>query len=241
MSDGQKKALIGILVLFGLYLLICLLFLFENKSYIVVYPGNAYVFSKGKWSSFSLNAILDKEYSAQNEGILSKKALLTNEEVLKYNNEITSEIFLATTGYIENIAFTLEEMEESDLQILNQILIEKGIKNGGSLGIEEKIVLDIDNDGIIETLYSFSNVFTDLSRDKDFSLILLKKQDMLQTIFYHEADVDDLENTCASIIYGLIDVNKDQKYELITGCSYYDQIGVDYHFYSLENGKYVEM
>ena len=43
---------------------------------------------------------------------------------------------------------------------------------------------------------------------------------------------------CTKKVDTLIDINNDQKYEIITSCMYFDRIGTCHDLYQLKKGKY---
>ncbi len=170
------------------------------------------------------------------------KSKLTYKDIWQYeeNNDIINidSDFVAVTEDKRHslIPFEISELDQEDLVEVNNILKEKNIFDYETLSLGQKVLIDIDNDGIKEKIVSATNVFSEFDRKEDFSLAYIEKQGKKYMLLNKNENVDDLENSCASWISGIIDLNNDKNFEVIIGCTYFDQIGTDYSIFRLSQG-----
>lgn len=165
---------------------------------------------------------------------LSKKDFWQYEE----NDDIINitERFIAVTENQSHslVPFKLEKINNADVDEITELLKQQGIVKIGKVSLSQKVSIDLDNDGITEDIISVSNVFNPAGRDKDFSLVYIRKQGKTYMILNKMEKAHNLTESCMPFIGGFIDVNNDKIYEIIIGCSYYDRLGTKYSISRLE-------
>jgi hypothetical protein len=84
-----------------------------------------------------------------------------------------------------------------------------------------KIVVDIDNDGIDEEIYSVSNVFPMFYEpEKVFSYVFMKKDSKIYYMYKYEAEADSYSG-CIPQISAIFDSDEDGVSEFALTCSRY--------------------
>lgn len=180
----------------------------------------------------NLNA--DNIYSIRLEDGTEAKSKLFHKDIWQYEKngdiiDIDNLFFAANENKKHSvIPFKIEELSDEDILEVDEIIGKNGVLNRGEFGYTQKVIIDLDNDGIKEEIISASNVFSSSERDKDFSLVYIRKQGHNYILLDKVEAVDDFKNTCVSYISGIIDLNNDKNYEIVVGCNYFDQMGVKY-------------
>lgn len=176
----------------------------------------------------------DNLYHIRLDDGTERKSKLFYKDIWQYEKngaiiDIDTLFFAATENKKHSvISFQTEELTEDDIIEVDSIIRAKGVLKRGEFGYAEKVIIDLDNDGIKEEIISASNVFSSSERDKDFSLVYIRKQGHNYILLDKVEAVDDFKNTCVSYISGIIDLNNDKNYEVVVGCNYFDQMGVKY-------------
>lgn len=173
------------------------------------YFGEYYLYFSDKWYLFSKD----------------KKAVNYDGELLAFNNK-KYKVF----------DYDLKEIE--DYSDVNIILEENGISFIPNYTSNYYIDLDIDYDGKDERLYLISNLFPlDPVDDKIFfSIVFLKKGDKI--IKLYEKKEEDAFSGCSASISGILDLDWDNKYEIVLKCSYYSTNGTDFSLYNFSKGSF---
>lgn len=133
---------------------------------------------------------------------------------------------------------TYEQNEITDFTDIEKVLVENNILFNPTYTSSYYIDLDIDNDKEMERLYVISNLFPidPISDNIFFSIVFLKKNDKI--IKLYEQKEDDSFSGCKASVSSIIDLNHDNKYELILKCTYYSTNGVDYSLYNFNKDNF---
>ena len=126
----------------------------------------------------------------------------------------------------------------SDYTKVNEVLSENNITANQELTSNTLISVDIDNDGIDEKIYVAGNVFP-METDPEyiFSVVFMEKNDIIYPI-YKSIEKNKNFNGCKPYINSIIDVDDDNKYEIILSCSQYSTEGTIDMLYRFNNDKF---
>ena len=172
------------------------------------YYGDKYLYYNEKWYIFEKD----------------KKALTYSGDILAFNANYKVVKFNEINNYSDkNIEKILEENKSENLGIENSYYID----------------VDIDNDGSLERIYVVTNRFSDkLNSGKFFSYVFLVKKEKITYIYKEESNDSDSYSGCKPYISNIIDVDEDNKYEIIMTCSYYSNGIKKYNLYEYQKGKF---
>ena len=126
----------------------------------------------------------------------------------------------------------------SDYTKVNEVLSENNITANQELTSNTLISVDIDNDGIDEKIYVAGNVFP-METDPEyiFSVVFMEKNDIIYPI-YKSIEKNKNFNGCKPYINSIIDVDDDNKYEIILSCSQYSTEGTIDMLYRFNTDKF---
>lgn len=190
-SKNQKSIiLLGILAIIICLGIIIKANLDSRKSFIII-DTETWSYTDKEWynlnntsnvfDNYDFNVYVDNKYQGKYE--------------MKYFNDVwyffdkendshkfNGEIF-ATSGSekIDLIDISKEELTESDLPEINNVLKEKNINIASleELTIKEKIEYDFNKDGQLETIYNINNISNDYSNDKIFTCLICQNKIMI--------------------------------------------------------------
>jgi hypothetical protein len=158
----------------------------------------------------------------------SKEAVMTNGgKILAYNSNHP----------IKVADFKEEVVDSSDKDIVDFVLSDHDLSTSSKFTVSKKITMDLDNDEEQETIYCLSNAFaTEFIPDTVFSYVVVK--DGTNVYYLYESTEDNKgTNSCRPFIHHIIDVNNDNKYEIIVSCGYYSAEQQLDMLYQLEEDK----
>lgn len=143
---------------------------------------------------------------------------------------------LALSGSIKyKVAnFTTHDIE--DKTYVNRVLRENNISEDSILTYSYYTDIDLNNDGVLERIYTISNKFPyeDVG-NLSFSYIFMLKNDKIIYLYKNKEEIDDVYSGCNPYISNLIDIDEDNKLEVIIGCSYYSVEGTKYNLYKFND------
>ena len=244
----QKKYIVIISILL-IYMLITLLIFggdknpISNGTYIVIDNNTRWKYEDDKWDNLDIqDGIFDgTEFIVYKNQVYQGKYYLQNYNDTWYffdkNNQsydLDGQLFAySSEDEIHVIEF---EVEEIDLDELNNLLKKYDIviSNKSELSYAQKVSLDFDNDEKDEYIYSISNLMAENIQNDEFSLLLYVDENKTSEI------INDISDP--SFIYSIsniIDVNDDQKYELVIEHQKPMNVSMNCHsMYQLKKGKY---
>lgn len=239
----NKNIIIVLLIIAALYVIIAYAansFYENNKKYLIISPNAIMEYTKNGFNVLDdeqkTKVLKNQKFSINTNNILTDNVSLTFDEYFKIGDEFLYSDFIGTKN-IEIIDYDIEEITESDLIKLKEELLNIEISNYGELGIEQKIKVDLNNDGSEEIIYNFSNVFTDEEADMDFSLVMIEENNKISIIFKKIEKRNSIINSCASTVLGIIDIDSNKTYDIVISCTYSDLIGTDYEIYDYYRNK----
>ena len=227
-----------VIIVFAIYIsIIGVIFGFNivinNQNFLIVNNSVIFEFKNKKWKYVDdFKRINSKKYNTyvDYENIGYTKLQYYNSQIYVYkNNKPINYDFhiLAYSGKrsAKPIQYGTSSFDANDLSIISSYL------NTSSDGISGfKIIHDLDNDGIMETLYNVS--YQD--DYKRISVIFIKDDKIVEVEKYtYKSDEMDAYFT---YLYDIIDIKKDGNLEIITKSSMHDNIGTCYNMYQYKNG-----
>ncbi len=137
-------------------------------------------------------------------------------------------------------SFTTENV--TDYTYLNKLLSENNLSNTGTPSISNVTKADIDNDGIEEKFYVFSNIFSDdlVFPENSYSFVYLEKESKIYMLYSFTDEFVGLDG-CQPIISHLIDVDEDNNYEIVLLCSQYDELPPLTTLYKFDKDKFIKI
>ena len=155
-----------------------------------------------------------------------------NKEAVEKNGN-----FLAIESNFEVTAinFTMDEIEDNEYVV--EELENHGLSTGSQLTVNNQTKIDIDSDGVEETIYVISNTFPlDFDTDFTFSYVFMEKDGQLYEIYSNEAD--NMYDAVRPYINAIIDTNNDKTYEILISTSEYSTQGQNHILYEWKNNQF---
>ena len=226
--------IIFIIVLIVIYCLILFFFLggskriSKEKNDIVLIPDQSTMWtcSKNHWTNVTLDESLEKlnwlKYNVyiDDEKFGNYYMWYDNSKWYLFDKDRNSinydgELFAYNSNYKIKVS-KFKDNEINDFSYVEKMLKKKKVN---SIDISEYVVssqidIDVDNDGEKEAFYIISNSNISSSNNNNFSIIFMVKDDKIYDIYSEIRD----DTTCLPYISKFIDVDEDNKLELIVGC-----------------------
>jgi len=248
MNRNEKKQLI-----IGIIILILFIIVVIIVNFIINYKPNKYLIIKD-------NIILEKtskgweQLTKVNPDILKQKYTVDTGNKKYENSQLNyasdvwyyiDENYKNIDGSSVRIAYSkmddirladyiIEDIDETDYEIMETLLEEEGYKNTNSfLNNTQKIVLDLDNDGNNETIYTTTNASLEYTGEEEISIMFLVKNDQI-------VQVIDTNTSGPYTIMEILDLDNDGKYEMIVNKGDIDIMSFDscYQIYKKTKEKW---
>ena len=114
-----------------------------------------------------------------------------------------------------------ETKENKNNTYVHQVLKENNLSTSSQMTVNNVINYDIDNDGLAEQFYIISNAFaSDFYPDTIFSIVFMVKEEKIYSM-YTNVEKANYGNGCKPYIRTFLDINDDDKHELILTCAKY--------------------
>ena len=249
----MKKKTRYIVLLVMLLVYFAVLFLVYGKDHLkkekeeaVIIVGNDTIWKKEKQKWTSLKSLSDKKnlsWKLYDTYVDSKKIgkyylwndntewFLFDKEKNAYNYQ--GELL----AYRANYKITV-----TNYTYLDKLLSDNNLSNTGNPTISNVIKVDIDNDGIDEKFYTFSNAFSDDETlpENSYSFVFLEKESKTYMMYSYTGEFVGLSG-CQPFINYLIDIDEDDNYEIVFTCSQYDQLPPINTLYKFDKDKFIEI
>lgn len=255
MKKLNKTSLISIFVL----LILASIFFFtigknliENNKInnVIIIDNNAIFKEQGnnKWKNISFNKITNynwKKYNTYIDNSYYGKYYLYNNEKWYLFKDKTKAVnydgnLLALGGNIKYKVVNFTTYDIEDYTYVKKVLNDNEISEKVFLTSDSLISIDINNDGIKESIYTISNKFsTENDSDIQFSFVFMVKNNKIIYLYKNiEKNQDNIYVGCKPYINSILDINEDNKYEIILSCSYYSNNGIEHKMYKYENQEF---
>lgn len=250
---NKKKLIVVILLLILLVITMVLIITGKNtNSYIILDNNKAIEFKNGVF-----DYVRDEKYSESFYRVFNQNTYLGNYKIytidsttndIYFSNSGSDDMFIfeeplmALSTNVDFIEFDFLEFTDSDFEMFLEISSNNDINQKGDLYDTSKVVIDFDNDGKDEFLYTVTYEYTsddifEIS-EKNYSIMYYVDDDNYIKILaesnpYYEGDSIIFPNY---MIRSIIDINNDEKYELIVMNRKYDK--TEYEIYNFVNNSY---
>lgn len=250
MNLENRKILIIIISLLLILLISFITFTIDDKDlYVISSPNTVFTYKDGEWKAEKNKRKYNKKYEVYIDGKYQDKYRAKYNKYEKtyefkkgFKSQNITDLFLGFRGKtkysVENANYL--ETNISDYKNIEKILIDNEIEyNIPDLPIKNKLVLDMNNDNINETIYFISNTFDDTTNKKAFSLIALVDNTNNITYIHREVvGINNIYDICMPYFNSVIDVEEDKNLEIITSCAYYSNIGTKNYLFNYKNNNY---
>ena len=135
--------------------------------------------------------------------------------------------------------YTTTDIPTEQMQYVEQVLTDHNIDPDTELVTKEMITYDIDNDGQEESIITISNLFeTTYAPSRIFSFIFTVKDGKIALVSSMVDTLDHKNEHCSAYVHSLVDTDNNGKYEIITGCGYYNSNRNCVEMYENKNDQY---
>lgn len=200
-----------------------------NSRWVGMYSKNDLKSYNGK----KLNIYLDNSYFGKYKIFYDDKWYLfkNNNTPVNYEGNM-----LALSGSIKYKVFNFDMHDIEDTTYVKKALKENDLSEDSTLTYSYYIDIDLNNDGKDERIYTISNKFPyeDIG-NISFSYIFMIKDEKIIYLYKNKEELDDIYSGCNPYINSFIDIDEDDKPEIIVGCSYYSVEGTKYNLYKFNN------
>lgn len=229
----NKKNLLVLIIIIILYLIISfgIDFLTKINNIYIVFPDNINIKYEKKWQIFTDEKTLKNKYQIIENGnpIESSKLTIKDDIIVGNNIELINDTIAYKGSKVSSISYEKADLNSDDYSYLNQILKSKNIIVDIKLTLNSKYLIDLNNDGKKEIIYSISNNY-DTEIGKLFSITIVKNNNHI--IQYNEFS-SEYDSYVPSIYF--IDINNDQKADMIIKNIYASLTGQDIKVLKFEN------
>jgi len=196
------------IIIFGsLLLILCIILIaFINKKakpiYIVM-NDRGVQYQNSNWTNIDLNSQIFGKYQFtvydgnENKGnyeinYVNDRWYFFDENKNSHNLELGN--VLAYYGDVSVEEFNTESLSDDDLAVINGALSKKdySISSLAELTSAEKVVYDFDNDGSLETMYSFNNI--DQDSEYAYSGLIYTNEENVEIVALDINDMDDQDD-----------------------------------------------
>lgn len=246
MIENLEENGIDVKKIFALFLFVFLLIgiIIYNmfpRGYMII--GESLILTKkgNKWVQIkNVNKeVLDKKYSVYSSLGKSDNVILnyTDDSFYYLNKDYKDlglkNVYVSYTKDFKGVKpadYSVDFYNENDNTILNEILKDKNIDDFKISIIKSSY--DLDKDGKLETIYTLSNESIDFNAEEKYSTIFLVKDNKV----IGKLDKDTSE---PYLVQGIVDINGDNKYEVIVSKGTIDVATFDtcFQIYSIKNNK----
>ena len=114
-----------------------------------------------------------------------------------------------------------ETKENNNNTYIHQVLKDNNLSTSSQMTVNNVVNFDIDADGVEEQFYVISNAFaSDFYPDTIFSIVFMVKEQKIYSM-YTNIEKANYGNGCKPYIRTFLDINDDDKHELILTCAKY--------------------
>lgn len=250
----MKKRYVVILIIIAVYFTVFFLLygkdeLKKSKLETTLIIGNDTIWQLKEKSWYNIANVADKEELNWEEFTV----FVDNKKIGKYSMVYDNKWYLfdkdrnaypysgSLIAYSANYEMKVKEFSKeqiSDYTKVNEVLTENNLSTNSELTVSNYIKVDFDSDGKEEEFYMVSNAFPKESNPNYiFSIVFMEKDDIIYPI-YKSIDKNRSLNGCKPYISAIIDVDDDNKYEIVLSCSEYSVEKTIDMLYQFNNDKF---
>ena len=220
---NKKYIILFSFIIIYLVLIVVIKYVSDYNKVYIFFTDNYNIEYDGKWKIIDKSKLPNKKYIILKNGkyyIRSKVDIFDNISV--GNEEFYNNVMGIYGHNIKYMEFSDEELSNEDNNFLSKVLLENNINISlDQIPYIEKKVVDLNNDGINESVYSISNNY-DINIGQLFSLVVVKNNNDYVII-----EMEEFESEYESYLPYLyfVNLNKDNDGEIIIKNTYSSLIG----------------
>ena len=131
-----------------------------------------------------------------------------------------------------------EIKENNNNTYVHQVLKDNDLSTSSRMTVNNVVNFDIDNDGIEEQIYTISNAFaSDFYPDTIFSIVFMVKEEKIYSM-YTNIQKANYGNGCKPYIRSFLDIDDDNKHEVILTCAKYSVQSPEDMLFQLNKEKF---
>ena len=203
----------------------------QRKLTLLVGDNTVWDYSNRSWLNITREERLDSLNSQEYKVFLDNKyfgeysmwyddnkwyAFNSNKTAVKMEGELIA--------YKANYDLKIKEFETKENNnntYVHQVLKDNNLSTSSQMTVNNVVNFDIDADGVEEQFYVISNAFaSDFYPDTIFSIVFMVKEQKIYSM-YTNIEKANYGNGCKPYIRTFLDINDDDKHELILTCAKY--------------------
>ena len=240
----KKKYFIGILFIIIITIIILSYGVYQNylnsQNTSIVTPNHIITYSKKTWSKTNqLNSINWSKYDIYIDNKYIGNEYLVYDDILYMFNSKKEPINY--NGFLiglPNKVLTMKRVEEKDYdeRVVDAYLENNNLSEYKETLITKKYVLDIDNDGTNEEIYSISNAYNvSIDRTSTITVAFMIKDNKIIDIYKKKDNTTGLYG-CRITINAMFELNKENN--LLVYCNKFSREEPDIYIYKYKNNKF---
>ena len=245
--QNKKIYIVLIVIILGFFLFMFFTFgaknIIENdrKATFIIGENTVWTYDKLQWKNVHINEMPSLNWQEYELYIDNQKIgdyyLWHDDKWYAFDQEknpltINGNLLAFQTNYNIGVASFTEEEMTNTLYAAN-VLKKYDISLSSKLTVSKKVSFDMDQDGIVEDFYMISNAFSiEEEPNKVFSFAFMVKNEQIYMMF-EDVRTNSFYDACKPFINSFIDIDKDNRYEVLLGCGNYsieEQKNVLYQF-----------
>lgn len=232
-----------VLLIIGLgYSLICVPFIKSNNDYVIINDKDIFKVTNNKWTKISKRNIdrlsFSNSYSLNGDSFIGKTYLNKTKDDFEIYDSAYQKINVTDTLITLNTKKEIDIIKVADSSAAFDEVDEDNIYNilkkyslDETFNYNIKYIVDLNNDGEDDIIYSISNFYDEDNKGKVFSLIFSSINDNIEMIDEVIVDSSDEYSTNTIYLKGVVDIDLDNNYELIIANTSYGNNNTCYSIY----------
>ena len=252
---NNKRYIILITILVAFFLVMYMLYGRGNiekqkvKTTILLNPNTVFLYRQNEWYRYDkeeisklnwnkYNIYLDSNYKGEFYVWHDDEWYLFDEDKNAINY---SEKFLGIKANYDIKVKDFYVEENSNSEYTKEILSSNDISTYSELTVNDKIDVDIDNDGTNETIYIVSNTFpTETNPNTIFSFVFMVKDNKIIQIYSNKIQ-GDAYSGCMPYVNSILDADDDNNYEIVLTCARFSEQEPINSLYKFENNQFKQL
>lgn len=233
-DKNAQKVIIGLLIYLVIMLVLFLPGYLKRKHEKLYILSGAFIkikYENGRWSNIkNSNDYKLQEFSVyDNNQYMGKYKVLFSNRLNLYDSTGNSISYngplFAYRGTLDLVVNDLiqSDFEEVDSYIIQQVLSSLGISYTEEYNLFQKVSLDVDHDGMIETVYCISNYYVEHPSETVFSIVFIHKNNNNYILNQKVISSDLIYEEPSFEIHQVFDIHNDGKYEILFTKGYYSR------------------
>lgn len=248
----KRRYIISIIIVLVFGLIMFIAFCVDpirKESYeatIVVGENTTWNYSQKRWKKVSnetdFQTLNWKKYQIfDNDEDKGEYYLVHSDKWYGFDNKrnavnLSDMLFAYRSNYNMGLDTFVEEDASSD-EFIEKVLLDNDLSAESEFTKSTKISIDYDSDGIVEDFYTITNAFINSTPDKVFTIVFMVKEGEISYL-YNETRAYKVYAGCFPEVIAFMDVNDDNKDEIIISCFQYSNLGRIDMLYEFQDNKF---